>query len=78
MTSQKIDRFDERSVPTRCPECGSTDVITVTAMVVGQPLSATICSVCDWAHLQSERQLAALEAVIGRVRRERYGFYRAS
>jgi hypothetical protein len=78
VTPQKRDRFDERSVPNPCPECGSTDVMTVTAMVVGQPLSAAICSACDWAHLQSEPQLAALEAVIGRVRRERYGFYRAS
>ena len=66
-------------MPTRCPECGANDVltVTVTVMVVGQPLSATLCLDCHWALLQSERQLAALEAVIDRTRRERYGVYRA-
>jgi hypothetical protein len=60
-----------------CPDCGSSDLLSVTVLVVGQPLTARLCSACDWSHWQSERQLAALEAVIGRVRRERYGIYRA-
>lgn len=60
-----------------CPDCGSSDLLSVTVLVVGQPLTARLCSACDWTHWQSERQLAALEAVIGRVRRERYGIYRA-
>lgn len=60
-----------------CPDCGSVDLLSVTVLVVGQPLTARLCSACDWTHWQSERQLAALEAVIGRVRREQYGIYRA-
>ena len=77
MTPEKRDRRSEGPVPTRCPECGANDVLTVTVMVVGQPLSATLCLDCHWALLQSQRQLTALEAVIDRTRRERYGLNRA-
>jgi formate dehydrogenase maturation protein FdhE len=54
---------------TRCPACGSRDVLNVAMTVVELPLSFAFCSACEWKGWEQEGHSMSLSSVLGIVHR---------
>jgi hypothetical protein len=54
-----------------CPDCGREEVLNVTVLVVGEPMSMLICSHCEWKEWSSHGVSVSLERILGRIREAR-------
>ena len=49
---------------TRCPDCRSTEVLTVTLTVDGSPISFARCNACDWKRWNRQGETVDLSTVL--------------
>jgi hypothetical protein len=54
-----------------CPDCGCDEVLKVTVLVVGEPMSMLVCSRCEWRSWSSNGVSISLDRILSRIREDR-------